>query len=133
MVKQLNHQSICLQPHTIALCIYVHKDALIQTAFGVHFFSKPKINTKTSWQASKQSSLSSDPTPRHKDNIPKQQLLKRTGRKHSCHCNSEEKATITSSCSTQEMPKVLYKSSCNCEHLKLPQTKPDVNLTLNQT
>lgn len=129
MVKQLNHQSICLQPHTIALCIYIHKDALTQSAFGVHFFSKPKINTKTSWQDSKQSSLSSDPTPRHKDNIAEQQLLKRTGRKHSCHYNSEDQSHHQSSCSTQEMPKVSYKSSRNCERLKLPQTKPDVNRT----
>jgi len=76
---------ICLQPHTIAFCIYVHKDALSQNAYLVHFFSKTKINTKTSWQNSKQFSLSCDPTSRHKENIPKQQLLKKASRKQSCH------------------------------------------------
>lgn len=77
---------IHLQPHTpLSFAFFIHKDALTKNDFWLYFFSKTKINTKRSWQRSKQSSLSW----KHKDNNPKQQLLKKIGRKQSCHQNLE--------------------------------------------
>lgn len=89
-MKKLNPKSICSLVQ-LSFAFFIHKDALTQNDFWLHFFSETTINTRRSWPHSKQSSLSS----KQKDNNPKTQLLKKIGRKQPCHQNLEAKAIIT--------------------------------------
>lgn len=121
-MKKLSPKSICSLKQ-LSFAFFIHKDALTQNDFWLHFFSETTINIRRSWPHSKQSSLSS----KHKDNNPKPQLLKKIGRKQPCHQNLEAQGHHHNSCSTQEGTEVSQNLS---QHLQLPRAKQQTKQSL---